>query len=95
MTDTKSPSSEDRYAHLRANAATQRQTTIDRLREAIAMLEAEQRPVNTFGIVRHSHSSNSTAPICVKSGKRSTQNSPLHIARLNRRQTERKKLFMQ
>ena len=42
--------SDDPYAHLRANAAAQKQTTIDRLRKAIAQLEAEGRPVNTFTI---------------------------------------------
>ncbi len=42
--------STDRYAHLRANAASQRQLTIDRLTLAIATLEADQRPVNTFTI---------------------------------------------
>jgi hypothetical protein len=40
----------DPYAHLRANAAVQKQTTMDRLRKAIAQLEAEGRPVNTFTI---------------------------------------------
>ncbi len=40
----------DPYAHLRANAAAQRQTTVDRLRQAITQLEAEGRPVNTFTI---------------------------------------------
>jgi hypothetical protein len=43
-------SSHDRYAHLRANAASQRQTTIERLSQAIAQLETEGRPVNTFTI---------------------------------------------
>lgn len=42
--------SDDPYAHLRANAAAQKQTTVDRLRKAIAQLEAEGRPVNTFTI---------------------------------------------
>src|SRR5712692_8853984 len=42
--------SDDQYAHLRANAATQKQTTVDRLRQAITQLEAEDRPVNTFTI---------------------------------------------
>jgi uncharacterized coiled-coil protein SlyX len=49
MTDQRS-SSEDRYAHLRANAAAQKQATVDRLSQAIATLEAEGRPVNTFTI---------------------------------------------
>jgi hypothetical protein len=40
----------DQYAHLRANAAAQKQTTVDRLSQAIARLEAEGRPVNTFTI---------------------------------------------
>jgi hypothetical protein len=40
----------DHYAHLRANAAVQKQTTIDRLSQAITQLEAEGRPVNTFTI---------------------------------------------
>jgi hypothetical protein len=43
-------SSDDRYAHLRANAAAQKQTTVDRLRQAITQLEAEGRPVTTFTI---------------------------------------------
>lgn len=43
-------SAEDRYAHLRANAAAQRQATVDRLSQAIATLQAEGRPVNTFTI---------------------------------------------
>jgi hypothetical protein len=42
--------SDDPYAHLRANAAAQKQTTVDRLSQAIAQLEAENRPVNTFTI---------------------------------------------
>jgi len=42
--------SDDPYAHLRANAAAQKQTTVDRLSQAIAQLEAEGRPVNTFTI---------------------------------------------
>src|SRR5258706_8596471 len=47
---TTSPRPEDRYAHLRANAAAQKQTTVDRLSQAITQLEAEGRPVNTFTI---------------------------------------------
>lgn len=43
-------SADDQYAHLRANAAAQKQTTVDRLRQAITQLEAEGRPVNTFTI---------------------------------------------
>jgi hypothetical protein len=43
-------SSADSYAHLRANAAAQKQTTVDRLNQAITQLEAEGRPVNTFTI---------------------------------------------
>ena len=43
-------SSNDPYAHLRANAAAQKQVTVDRLRQAITQLEAEGRPVNTFTI---------------------------------------------
>jgi prophage tail gpP-like protein len=43
-------SSDDPYAHLRVNAAAQKQTTVDRLRKAITQLEAEGRPVNTFTI---------------------------------------------
>lgn len=42
--------SDDQYAHLRAKAAAQKQTTVDRLRQAIMQLEAEGRPVNTFTI---------------------------------------------
>ncbi len=40
----------DPYAHLRANAAVQKQTTVDRLSQAITQLEAEGRPVTTFTI---------------------------------------------
>ena len=40
----------DPYAHLRANAAAQKQTTVARLSSAITQLEAEGRPVNTFTI---------------------------------------------
>jgi|SRR5712692_4081331 len=47
---TNPPRPEDRYAHLRANAAAQRQVTVNRLKAAIAQLEAEHRPVNTFTI---------------------------------------------
>jgi hypothetical protein len=43
-------SSEERYAHLRANALAQKQGTVDRLSRAITALEAEGRPVNTFTI---------------------------------------------
>ncbi|HEY7418029.1 MAG TPA: hypothetical protein VH593_22805 [Ktedonobacteraceae bacterium] len=43
-------SSPDRYAHLRANATRQKQTTVERLKAAIATLEAEQRPVTIFTI---------------------------------------------
>src|SRR5712691_887544 len=43
-------SSGDPYAHLRANAAAQKQTTVDRLSQAITQLEAEGRPVNTFTV---------------------------------------------
>jgi hypothetical protein len=41
---------DDPYAHLRANAAAKKQTTVDRLSKAITQLEAEGRPVNTFTI---------------------------------------------
>ena len=43
-------SPEDPYSHLRANAAAQKQTTVDRLSQAITQLETEDRPVNTFTI---------------------------------------------
>jgi hypothetical protein len=43
-------SSNDPYAHLSANAAAQKQTTVNRLSQAITQLEAEGRPVNTFTI---------------------------------------------
>jgi hypothetical protein len=43
-------SSDNSYAHLRANAAVQRQTTVDRLNRAIETLQASNRPVNTFTI---------------------------------------------
>src|SRR5260370_1165452 len=49
MTET-TLSSGDQHAHLRANAAAQKQTTVNRLRQAITQLEAEGRPVNTFTI---------------------------------------------
>ena len=49
MTEISTPS-EDRYAHLRAHAALQKQATIDRLKQAIAQLEAERRPITTFTI---------------------------------------------
>jgi putative heme degradation protein len=39
-----------RYAHLRANAAAQRQATVNRLTQAIAQLESEKRPITTFTI---------------------------------------------
>jgi uncharacterized coiled-coil protein SlyX len=49
MTETPSPS-HDRYAHLRAHAARQKQATLDRLNQAITQLEQEKRPVTTFTI---------------------------------------------
>ena len=42
--------SDKKSAHLRANAAAQKQTTVNRLSQAIMQLEAEGRPVNTFTI---------------------------------------------
>ena len=42
--------SNDRYEHLRNYATAQKQTTVERLRQAISRLEAEGRPVNTFTI---------------------------------------------
>lgn len=42
--------SDEKSAHLRANSAAQKQTTVDRLSQAITQLEAEGRPVNTFTI---------------------------------------------
>jgi hypothetical protein len=45
-----SPRSDDQYGHLRAFAASQKQTTVERLKQAITQLEAEGRPVNTFTI---------------------------------------------
>ncbi len=42
--------SNDRHAHLRANAAAQKQITVSRLSQTITQLEAEGRPVNTFTI---------------------------------------------
>jgi hypothetical protein len=45
-----SSTSGDPHAHLRANAVAQKQTTVDRLSQAITQLEAEGRPVNTFTI---------------------------------------------
>jgi hypothetical protein len=49
MAKTPSPS-EDRYTHLRTHAAAQKQATLDRLSQAISLLETEGRPVNTFTI---------------------------------------------
>jgi len=46
----RTPISDDQYAHLRAHAATQRQMTVERLKQAIATLEAAGRPVTTFSI---------------------------------------------
>jgi flagellar biosynthesis/type III secretory pathway protein FliH len=40
----------EKSAHLRANAAVQKQTTVDRLGQAITLLEKEGRPVTTFTI---------------------------------------------
>src|SRR5260370_9463205 len=49
MTETPSPA-KDRYVHLRAHAARQKQATLDRLNQAITHLELEKRPVTTFTI---------------------------------------------
>lgn len=49
MTEIPTPP-EDRYAHLRHYAARQKQATVERLRQAIAQLEREKRPVTTFTI---------------------------------------------
>lgn len=49
MTEIPTPP-EDRYAHLRHYAAKQKQGTVERLRQAIAQLEGEKRPVTTFTI---------------------------------------------
>lgn len=49
MTEKANPP-EDRYAHLRHYAASQKQATMERLRQAIAQLERENRPVTTFTI---------------------------------------------
>ncbi len=49
MTETPSPA-KDRYVHLRAHAARQKQATVDRLQQAITHLEQEKRPVTTFTI---------------------------------------------
>ena len=49
MTETPSPA-KDRYVHLRAHAARQKQATVDRLKQAITHLEQEKRPVTTFTI---------------------------------------------
>jgi hypothetical protein len=49
MTETPSPA-KDRYVHLRAHAARQKQATLDRLKQAITQLEQEKRPVTTFTI---------------------------------------------
>ena len=42
--------SDEKSAHLRANAAAQKRATVDRLSQTITQLEAEGRPVNTFTI---------------------------------------------
>jgi hypothetical protein len=49
MKDAKSLD-QDRYVHLRANAAAQRQATVNRLSKAITQLESEKRPITTFTI---------------------------------------------
>ena len=49
MTETPNPS-EDRYAHLRAYATKQKQATLDRMKQTIAQLEQEKRPITTFTI---------------------------------------------
>jgi hypothetical protein len=40
----------ENYTHLRAYAAMQKQTTVERLKQAIETLETEARPVNIFTI---------------------------------------------
>ncbi len=81
-------SSDDPYAHLRANAAAQKQTTVDRLVNAIAQLEAEGREVSTFTIKEISgmdymtyyrnreafNCSRSTAPTCARNVSRNRRN---------------------
>lgn len=49
MTNTPT-STTDRYAHLRTFAATRKQATFDRLKQAITQLEGEGRPVTTFTV---------------------------------------------
>ena len=49
MTEIPTPP-EDRYAHLRHYAARKKQATVEQLRQAIAQLEREKRPVTTFTI---------------------------------------------
>ncbi len=49
MTEPPAPA-RDRYGHLRAYAAAQKRATVDRLKQAIAQLEEEGRPVTTFTI---------------------------------------------
>jgi hypothetical protein len=49
MTEPPAPT-RDRYGHLRAYAAAQKRATVDRLKQAIAQLEEEGRPVTTFTI---------------------------------------------
>jgi hypothetical protein len=44
------PSSDDQYNHLRVFAAMQKQITVERLKQAIAQLEADKRPVTIFTI---------------------------------------------
>ena len=49
MPETPIPS-KDRYSHLRAYARAQKQATVERLKQAIAALEADGRPITTFTI---------------------------------------------
>ena len=49
MTDASPPVS-DRFTHLRAYAAKQKQATIDRLKQAILQLESDGRPITTFTV---------------------------------------------
>ncbi len=49
MTDASPPVS-DRFTHLRAYAAKQKQATIDRLKQAILQLESDGHPITTFTV---------------------------------------------
>ncbi len=93
-------SSADRYAHLRTHAARQKQTTVERLKQAIASLEAEHRPVTVFtikevsGLDYMAYYRNAEALALFRRHSthlqtaRSKEQTELRIARRNQRQKE-------